>query len=68
MIDTIAMKAVDQNAQALEDLAKKIWDNPETAFNEVNACQWTADLLRQNGFEVEVGYADLPTADRKSVV
>ena len=62
MIDTIAMKAVDQNAQALEDLAKKIWDNPETAFNEVNACQWTADLLRQNGFEVEVGYADLPTA------
>ncbi len=62
MIDTIAMKAVDQNAQALEDLAKKIWDNPETAFNEVNACQWTADLLRQNGFEVEVGYAGLPTA------
>ena len=34
MIDTIAVKAVDQNAEVLTGLAKKIWDNPETAFNE----------------------------------
>jgi len=35
MIDTIATRAVDQNEKVLTDLAKKIWENPETAFNEV---------------------------------
>lgn len=64
MIDTIATKAVDQNAGILTALAKKIWANPETAFNEVNACKWTAETLRNAGFEVETGYVDMPTAIR----
>lgn len=64
MIDTIATKAVDQNAGILTALAKKIWENPETAFNEVNACKWTAETLRNAGFEVETGYVGMPTAIR----
>ena len=44
MIDTIATRAVDQNEKVLTDLAKKIWENPETAFNEVKACEWTAEV------------------------
>ena len=56
MIDTIATRAVDQNEKVLTDLAKKIWENPETAFNEVKACEWTAEVLRNAGFEVETGY------------
>ena len=52
MIDTIATRAVDQNEKVLTDLAKKIWENPETAFNEVKACEWTAEVLRNAGFEV----------------
>lgn len=64
MIDTIATKAVDQNAGILTALAKKIWANPETAFNEVNACKWTAETLRNAGFEVETGYVGMPTAIR----
>ena len=64
MMDTVATRAVDQNAEILTDLAKKIWDHPETAFNEVKACEWTAEVLRNAGFEVEVGYVGMPTAIR----
>ena len=64
MLDIAATRAVDQAAQGLTELAQKIWETPETAYNEVNACQWLADYLRQQGFTVEVGYAGLPTAIR----
>lgn len=64
MLETIATKAVEQNEAVLTDLAKKIWDCPETAFNEVKACEWTAQVLRNAGFQVEVGCANLPTAIR----
>ena len=60
MIDTIATRAVDQNEKVLTDLAKKIWENPETAFNEVKACEWTAEVLRNAGFEVETGMWECP--------
>ena len=56
MIDTIATKAVEQNAEILTDLAKKIWEHPETAFHEVKACEWTAEVLKNAGFGVEIGY------------
>ena len=61
MLETIATKAIEKNEKLLTDLAKKIWDHPETAYNEVKACEWTAEVLRSLGFEVEVGYADLAT-------
>ena len=55
MLETIATKAVEKNEAILTDLAKRIWDNPETAFNEVKACEWTAEVLRNAGFTVETG-------------
>ena len=64
MMNTIAIQTVDQNAEILTDLAKKIWEHPETAFNEVKACEWTAEVLRNAGFDVEVGYCGMPTAIR----
>jgi len=64
MMNTIAIQTVDQNAEILTDLAKRIWDHPETAFNEVKACEWTAEVLRNAGFDVEVGYCGMPTAIR----
>ena len=63
-LETIATKAIDQNAGVLEELAGKIWNHPETAFHEVNACQWTAEVLRNAGFDVETGYVGMPTAIR----
>lgn len=64
MFESIATKAVDENAKVLTELAKRIWENPETAFQEVNACKWTAKVLRDAGFEVEIGYVGMPTAIR----
>ena len=57
-----AIAAIDKQEKALCQLAKKMWDFPEVAYNEVQACQWTAEMLKELGFTVEVGYADLPTA------
>ena len=44
-LETTATRAIDQNAGILRELAEKIWNCPETAFNEVNACRWTAEVL-----------------------
>ena len=61
MIGSIAAKKIEQEKDTLIGLAQKMWDKPEVAYNEVNACAWTAEVLKQYGFEVETGYADLPT-------
>ena len=66
MLETIATKAVEKNEAILTDLAKRIWDNPETAFNEVKACEWTAEVLRNAGFTVETGLYGMPTSIRAS--
>ena len=36
MLDIAATRAVDQAAQGLTELAQKIWETPETAYNEVD--------------------------------
>jgi len=64
MSGEIAQKLIDDKSNVLIELAAKIWENPEIAFQEVKACQWTADVLKKEGFEVEKGYAGVPTALR----
>ncbi|MEA4919614.1 MAG: amidohydrolase [Clostridiaceae bacterium] len=61
MIGSIAVKKIKEEEKKFVGLAQNMWDHPETAYNEVNACQWTAELLKEYGFEVETGYAGLPT-------
>lgn len=56
--------AVDGLAPALRDLALKIHDNPELAFAEHRAAGWLTEPLREAGFDVEIGLANLPTAFR----
>ena len=56
--------AIDQHASELIDLATKIWENPEIGWTEVQASGWTADYLRSQGFEVELGAYGMPTAIR----
>lgn len=50
----------------LEKLALDIWANPEKPNKEHKACKWTAELLQEAGFEVEIGVAGLSTAMRAS--
>ena len=45
--------AIDSKKDFLNDLAMKIHDNPELAYNEVQACAWMVEALKENGFEVE---------------
>ena len=64
MIGEIARKAIEDKKDVIIDLATKIWQNPELAFGEHKACRWTAEVLKDEGFDVEVGYAGMPTAIR----
>ncbi|MEA4919613.1 MAG: amidohydrolase [Clostridiaceae bacterium] len=61
MLETTAIKKIDQEEKTFIGLAHKMWEHPETAYNEVNACEWTAEVLKNYGFEVQTGYAGLPT-------
>ncbi|NLY35885.1 MAG: amidohydrolase [Tissierellia bacterium] len=62
MVQEIAKKAIENKAAELSELSRKIWENPEIAFNEYKASAWTADFLKEEGFDVELEYAGLPTA------
>ncbi len=57
---------VDAHRQELIDLSLKIHANPELGWREEKASAWLADCLEKNGFEVERGICDLPTAFRAS--
>ena len=57
----IAINAIEAKSEELIGLAQKMWDEPETAYNEVKAAQWVAEILKANGFEVEMGAYNLPT-------
>lgn len=59
-------KQVDVNAAQLGELALKIHANPEIAFKEVKAADWLTAYLEENGFSVERGICQLPTAFRAS--
>ena len=43
MYGTIGIQKIRQEKEKFVDLAQKMWDVPETAYNEVNACKWTAE-------------------------
>ncbi len=57
-----ARQAVDHNRQALLALSHAVHDAPELAFAEHSASRSTAQLLTDNGFEVQFGTDKLATA------
>lgn len=64
MLGDISFKRIDQEKDALIRAARKIWENPESGYNEFIASDVCADLLEEAGFEVERGCGGLPTALR----
>ncbi|HWQ78959.1 MAG TPA: amidohydrolase [Anaerovoracaceae bacterium] len=50
------------NADMFYELADEIWKNPELGMKEVKSSRLLADILRNDGFQVETGVADMPTA------
>ena len=57
---------VDSNRSQLSELSLKIHANPELGFQEVKAAAWLTGYLEDNGFSVERGICELPTAFRAS--
>jgi amidohydrolase len=57
---------VDARYPQLADLSRKLFDNPEVAFEERRSSAWLVDFLSGNGFDVESGICNLETAFRGS--
>jgi len=57
---------IDAHHHQLSELSLKIHSNPELAFQEVKAATWLTQYLEGNGFSIERGICELPTAFRGS--
>lgn len=53
---------VDQNRQRISDFDKEIWRYAEPAWREYRSARAYVELLRDEGFEVEEGSGEMPTA------
>lgn len=53
---------IDTNRRNLSDWHHVIWHYAEPAFREYKSCAWYVELLRKEGFTVEEGSGDMPTA------
>lgn len=66
MHEQIAYAEIERWRDKLNELSLNIWNNPEGPFAEYKACEWTAQLLRDAGFDVQVGVGGIKTAIRAS--
>ena len=65
-LKTLVIDEVDARRHQLSELSLKIHSNPELGFKEVKAAGWLTQYLEENGFFVERGIYELPTAFRAS--
>jgi aminobenzoyl-glutamate utilization protein B len=57
-----AMDYIDEHQQRLSDFDIEIWDYHEPAWREYKSARAYCDLLRDDGWEVEEGSGEMPTA------
>lgn len=57
---------VEAHRPHLDELSLKIHANPELGFQESRAAAWLTQYLKENGFSIEHGICELPTAFRAS--
>jgi len=57
-----AIQYVDAGAAAFAEVNREIWGYAEPSLLETRSAERLADLLERNGFRVERGVADMPTA------
>ena len=57
---------IDACCHQLRELSLKIHSSPELGFKEVKAAAWLTQYLEENGFSIERGICELPTAFRGS--
>lgn len=59
---TAAMESVDRHAQEILDVNREIWTYAEVGLQEHKSSTLLIEKLETNGFKVESGVADIPTA------
>lgn len=64
MIGNISIQEIDAKRAKIDALSRKIWQNPEAGYREHLACEAVSQLLKEEGFTVEVGVGGVPTAVR----
>ena len=70
-MDTADLKSkivseISSKADKLFALSRRIHDNPELGFKETKASNWISNFLEKEGFVVERGICEFPTAFRAS--
>lgn len=58
----MVIQSVDNHTSELIGISDKIWAAEETAFNEYQSSKLLSDYAEANGFKVERGVAEIPTA------
>lgn len=62
MLGETAVKEIEEKRSELDELSRKIWENPEVGFKEYKAQENVVALLEKEGFRVEKGVGGVPTA------
>ena len=57
-----ALMAIDREKSAICAASDKVWENPETAFQEFKSTEILCELLEKEGFTVEKNLAGIATA------
>lgn len=57
-----ALQSIDREREAVCCASDKIWDNPETAFQELKSTKILCELLEKEGFSVQKNLAGIATA------
>ncbi len=65
-LKTKVLAEIDSCRRQLESLSLKIHSHPELGFGERRAQAWLTQFLEENGFSIERGICELPTAFRAS--
>jgi aminobenzoyl-glutamate utilization protein B len=58
----LVMQSIDGKAGEMIKISDQIWAAAETAFNEAQSAKLLADFAESNGFKVERGVGEIPTA------
>jgi len=65
-LKTLVAGEIETQCDQLRELALRIHANPECGFQEFKAAEWLTQYLEKNGFSVERGICQIPTAFRAS--
>jgi aminobenzoyl-glutamate utilization protein B len=61
-LKTAALQGLQDSYGQYKDIALQIWNNAELGYKEVKSSALLQETLRKEGFTVEAGVADIPTA------